>query len=274
MDLVQPRDLGGGAGRPGGAARPAADRRRHRRDGGHQLRPEPSRRPARPDPHRRDRDVVRRGRRAPDRCRRHLRAGRVRPRRAGARAGDGLAHGRLAADPQPGHGRRQPRLRVPGRRRAPAAAGRGGHRRGGVGARPAARRGGRLLHRREAQRARARRADPGRARPGHRRAAAVRQDRHPQRDGDRGGFVRPRAAPRRATGRHRHRVGRPHAPTRTGGRGPACRRARLGRPGAARRVRRTPVRGARRRGRRPDRRRPRQRGVPPARARRAGRPHR
>ena len=139
--------------------------------------------------------------------------------RAGARAGDGLAHGRLAADPQPGHGRRQPRLRVPGRRRAPAAAGRGGHRRGGVGARQAARRGGRLLHRREAQRARARRADPGRARPGHRRAAAVRQDRHPQRDGDRGGLVRPRAASRRAPGRHRHRVGRSHAPQRTGGRG-------------------------------------------------------
>ena len=41
-----------------------------------------------------------------------------------ARPGDGLAHRRLAADPQPRHGRRQPGRRLAGRRRAPAAAGR------------------------------------------------------------------------------------------------------------------------------------------------------
>ena len=35
----------------------------------------------------------------------------------------GLADGRVAADPQPGHGRRQPRRRLAGRRRAPGAAG-------------------------------------------------------------------------------------------------------------------------------------------------------
>ena len=43
--------------------------------------------------------------------------------RPAAGPGDGLAHGRLAADPQPRHGRRQPGRRLAGRRRAPAAAG-------------------------------------------------------------------------------------------------------------------------------------------------------
>ena len=55
--------------------------------------------------------------------------------RNAARAGDGVAHGRLAADPQPGHGRRQPRLGVTGRRRPPAAAHRGRRGRGRVGPR-------------------------------------------------------------------------------------------------------------------------------------------
>ena len=47
-------------------------------------------------------------------------------RRAAARARRGLAHRRLAADPQPRHDRRQPRHRLAGRRCAAAAARRGG----------------------------------------------------------------------------------------------------------------------------------------------------
>ena len=46
-------------------------------------------------------------------------------RRAPARARGGVADGRLAADPQPRHDRRQPRHRLAGRRRASAAARRG-----------------------------------------------------------------------------------------------------------------------------------------------------
>ena len=128
------------------------------------------------------------GRAHPARRGGHLQPDHRRARRPAARAGDGLAHGRLAADPQPGHGRRQPRRRVPGRRLAPAAAGRGRGGRGRVGARA-----------------------PGSSRStdfytgvkrnalapdelikavlitAAGRAAAVLQDRHPQRDGDRGG---------------------------------------------------------------------------------------
>ena len=46
----------------------------------------------------------------------------ARARVTAARAGRGLAHGRLAADPEPRHGRRQPRHGLAGRRRAAAAA--------------------------------------------------------------------------------------------------------------------------------------------------------
>ncbi len=60
------------------------------------------------------------------RQRSHLRRGDARCRRGGAaRPGGGVAHGGLAPDPQPRHDRRQPRHRVPGGRRAAAAARRG-----------------------------------------------------------------------------------------------------------------------------------------------------
>ena len=62
--------------------------------------------------------VGRRGRHAAHRGRRDLHAGHRRARRPAARAGDGLAHGRVAADPQPRHRRRQPGFRVAGGRRA------------------------------------------------------------------------------------------------------------------------------------------------------------
>ena len=68
----------------------------------------------------------------------------------------GLAPGLAMASRTVGSPQIRNRGTVAGRGRAPTAAGRGSHRRGGVGARPAARPGGRLLHRREAQRARAR----------------------------------------------------------------------------------------------------------------------
>ena len=66
----------------------------------------------------------------------------------------------------------------------------------------------RVLHRREAQRARRRRADPGRPHQEGGRPAAVLQGRHPQRDGHRRVRLRPRAAPRDPHGPHRHRLGR------------------------------------------------------------------
>ena len=50
-----------------------------------------------------------------------------------------VAHGRLAADPQPRHGRRQPRRRLAGRRQPPAAARRRRRGRGRLGARRPAR---------------------------------------------------------------------------------------------------------------------------------------
>ena len=111
------------------------------------------------------------GRPRPPRRRRDLQPGHRRARRPAARPRDGLAHGRLAADPQPRHGRGQPGRRLAGRRRAPAAAG-GRH----AGWRSRSVRGhagdpGRgLLHRRQAQRPGAGRADPRRA--GHARRAA------------------------------------------------------------------------------------------------------
>ncbi len=84
-----------------------------------------------------------------------------------------LPHGRLPADPQPRRRRRQPRYRLPGRRRAPRAP-RGRRRgRGRVGARQPPYPDRRVLHRREAQRARSRRADPGRPHQEGRRPPAV-----------------------------------------------------------------------------------------------------
>ena len=117
-----------------------ADRRRHRRDGRAQLRPAPAGGAARPHPgagaarlaaHRRRWRAARRGG--------HLRAGDDRAGRPGARAGDGLAHRGVAADPGPRHGRRQPRVGVTGRRRAPGAARRRRGGRGRVGPRVAPR---------------------------------------------------------------------------------------------------------------------------------------
>ena len=96
--------------------------------------------------------------------------GHRRARRPAAGAGDGLAHGRLTADPQPRHGRRQPR--VPPRRPAtrtrrcwPPAPGRGR-----VGPGYPGHPGRRLLHRGQAQRPGAGRADP--RRPASRRRPA------------------------------------------------------------------------------------------------------
>ncbi len=93
---------------------------------------------------------------------------------------------------------------------------------------------GRLLRRREALRSRARRADPRRARAGRRRAPAVRQDRHPQRDGDRGGILRARAAPGSRAGSAPASARRPRPRARRRRRGAARRRARLGQPRAGR----------------------------------------
>ena len=67
--------------------------------------------------------------------------------------GDRGPHGRLAADPQPRHGRRQPRLGVAGRRRPPAAPGLRRRDRAGLGPRHPPRPGRPLLHRGQAERA-------------------------------------------------------------------------------------------------------------------------
>ena len=157
-------------------------------------------------------DAVGAGRRAHPAGRgRQLHARHHRARRPAARPGDGLAHRRVAPDPQPRHRRRQPRRRLAGRRRPSRAAGRVRARRGRVGARCAADPGRGVLHRREAQRAEPRRADQGGADRPAVRPAAVLQDRHPQRHGHLGVGVRPGPAPRPGGGRHRHRVGGPDA---------------------------------------------------------------
>ena len=111
--------------------------------------------------------------------------------------GHGLAHRRLAADPQPRHGRRQPRLGLarpatPTRRCWPPA-------RWSSWPRCAAPGWSRSTSSSPALKRSAlgpRRADRRRLGPAAPRAAAVPQDRHPQRDGDRGLLVRARAAPR------------------------------------------------------------------------------
>ena len=188
-------------------------------------------------------------------------------------AGDGLAHGRLAADPQPWHGRRQPRRLLPRRRHAPGAA--GDRRRVEV----ASVRGTREIPIGEFYRGVKRNAlAPDELitavqLPAARRAAAVQQGRHAQRDGDRGLLLRAGPAPRRA--RSARASGRPRpTPIRaveaerfaaeelpwespkplTDCGGAALRRA-GGRRGHA------------------DRRRARHRRLPPARAVRAGPPH-
>ena len=196
---------------------------------------------------------------------------------AAARPGDRLAHRRLAADPQPRHGGRQPGHRLAGRRRAPAPGGRRRRGRARVGPRAAPGAGRGLLHRAQAQRPARRRADR-RRRPAGRRA---------------GRSSSARSAPRNAMviavcsfalaldppaphGRHRHRLGRPH-----GDRAPA--RPRRSWPGlldeggllgvarAAGRVRARPASASwSRRRRRPIDDVRGTRGLPPARARRAG----
>ena len=136
------------------------------------------------------------------------RPGEGRSARAGTSSGGGCRgwrwrpDGRVAADPQPGHDRRQPRLGVAGRRLPSVAArgGRGG--RGRLGPGHPADPDRRLLHRGQAERAGSGRADRGRLDQPAVRARAVRQDRHQERDGDRGGGVRAGAAsgPRAAVG--------------------------------------------------------------------------
>ena len=103
-------------------------------------------------------------------------------------------------------------------------------------------------------------------------AAAVREDRHPQRDGHRRLLALAGHLARAPGGLCVHRVGRPDADPRRRGRGVHRRRARRG--GAVGGARAAGGRGpgalrrARRGGGRADRRRPRQRRLPPARARR------
>ena len=79
----------------------------------------------------------------------------------------------------------------------------------GLDARQPARAGRRVLHRRRSATCwRPTSSSPPSACRPPRGPPAVRQDRHAQRDGDRGLLVRARARPGRATVRHRHRLGR------------------------------------------------------------------
>ena len=118
--------------------------------------------------------------------------------RATPRPGGGVPHRRLAPDPQPRHDRRQPRLLLPRRRRAAAAVRVRRRDRAGERDRHAEGPDRRLHHRPEAQHARPGRADRRVPHPPRPRAAAVREDRHAQRDGDRGLLVRARPRHRRA----------------------------------------------------------------------------
>ena len=185
-----------------------------------------------------------------------------------------VAHRRLAADPQPRHDRRQPRLLLPRRRRAAAAVRVRRRDRAGQHPRHAPRPDRRVHHRPQAQRARARRADRRLPRRARERPAAVLQGRHAQRDGDRRLLVRARAAPGRA-----HASAPASArPARPRSWPPRPRRSPAGMldwdGGAAPARRRTsPASASWSRGRgEPDRRRPRQRRLPPPRARRARAP--
>ena len=207
------------------------------------------------------------GRLAAHRRRRALHPPDRRARRPAARPRRRVPYRRLAPDPQPRHGRGQPRDLL-ARRRRPAAAVRGRRRgRARVGRRHPSRARGPVHHRPETQRHGRRRADRRVLDPARRRPAGVLEGRHAQRDGDRGLLVRAaslaRAADvRPASGRPGRRRSAPPRPRRS------SRRARLGDARAAS----TRRRGLRRAGggrRAPDRRRPRHRRLPQPRPERA-----
>ena len=162
-------------------------------------------------------------------------------RRAAAGARGGVAHGRLAADPQPRHDRRQPRHRLAGRRRAAAAPRRGRRGRARERARRAARCRSReflLGAKRNAL------ADDEliarRPRRPERRAADVHEGRPAERDGDRRLLARARRRPRARRAPRVVRLGRRR-----------CRHS------SSRRSTTPTLSRARRRRREPDRRRPR-----------------
>ena len=166
----------------------------------------------------RERSPARRGRR-------HVRAADRRARRPPARAGDRVAHGGVAPDPQPRDRRRQPRHLVSRRGRAAAAVRVRCRGRARLEGRHAADSGGRVRDRAEAKLPRGRRADRGLPHRPRRRPAAVRQDRHPQRDGDRGLLARAVASgrsgkpsPRASAPRGRRRSGAARRSTSS----PAC----------------------------------------------------
>ncbi len=226
------RHLGRGARGEGRTPDRAAHLGRYGRHGRDELRRAPATRDSRPEPRHRAHRVVERRRGGPTRRSRPLQPDHRRAVRTAARPRAGRPHRRIPADPQPGRRRRQPGRGLAGRRLPPGAAGGrpGRPGRGGLGPRDQADPDRRLLRRGEAQLPGAGRADPGRADPGRGRPAAVLQDRHPQRDGDRGLRVRFRAAPEERHRRHRHRFGRPHPAPRRRGRGVPAGRARRARP--------------------------------------------
>ena len=164
------------------------------------------------------------------RGRRHVRAPDRRALRPPAGAGDRVAHGRLAADPQPRHRRRQPRHLLARGRRAAAAVRLRRRGRARVERRHAADPGRRVRHRAEAKLPRGRRADRGLPRRRRRRPAAVRQDRHAQRDGDRRLLARAVDLAGAARRGGVHRLGGADADPRERGRGLHRRRARRARP--------------------------------------------
>ena len=125
--------------------------------------------------------------------------------------GHRVAHGGLAADPQPRDGRGQPRHRLAGGRRAAAAVRRRCRGRAGEHDGHAPHLGRRLRHRPQAQRGARRRADRRLPPPGGDRGAAVRQDRHAQRDGHRGVLAVAGHLARAPRGVRVHRLGRADA---------------------------------------------------------------
>ena len=141
VDVLTPRSLDEALASEGRASGRRADPGRDRRDGRAQLRPQRARRPSSTST--RSREL-----RGWSRENGTLRLGagltyteamQRRARGGAARARRGVAHGRLAADPQPRDDRRKPRHGVARRRRAPAAARRGRRRRARERARRAAR---------------------------------------------------------------------------------------------------------------------------------------
>ena len=186
------------------------------------------------------RDWERRRRPPAHRRRRHLHAAHRRARRAPARSGHRVAHGGLAADPQPRDGGRQPRHRLAGRRR-PAAARTSPTPRSSSRARPAraACRSREFVTGPKRQAARDGRADRrlpparrDRARSSSRRSARATRWSSPS--------ARSRwpSGPSAARSCALHRLGRPHADPGRRGRGVHRRRARRGGPvGGARAAR-------------------------------------